>query len=297
MPDIPHHLERAVITAAEQADRLAFAAAAARIGSLAGAQTVVRSRGIFRMADRSTATRTVNVGPAVEIRSTADGADGPTMFGHFAVFNDWTEIDSFFEGNFLERIAPGAFEKTFEENLGEMRSLFQHGFDPQIGDKPLGPIADVREDEIGAYYEVPLLDAGYVRKDILPGLEAGLYGASFRFQMMREEFNTDPGTSAANPKGLPERTLKELRVFEFGPVTFPAYPAASAAVRSTEESDPDQPEEGEEGSTTAPAEEDADNRGIHPTLTGGAGTRSHLPGARRGTPYNLPRKEAPSWVL
>jgi HK97 family phage prohead protease len=82
----------------------------------------------------------------------------------------------------MERIAPGAFKKTFREQPRPMRVLFQHGMDPQVGDKPLGPIRDLREDETGAYYEVPLLDASYVRDQVLPGLRAGLYGASFRFR-------------------------------------------------------------------------------------------------------------------
>jgi HK97 family phage prohead protease len=155
----------------------------------------------------------------------------PTLYGHFSVFNRWTEINSWFEGNFLERIAPGAFKKTIGENRDRIKALFQHGMDPQIGDKPLGPIADLREDDMGAYYEVPLLDTSYNR-DLIPGLEAGLYGASFRFQVMREELNDQPDPSDHNPRGLPERTIKEARLHEFGPVTFPAYQGATAGVRS-----------------------------------------------------------------
>lgn len=154
------------------------------------------------------------------------------MFGHFAIFNRWTEINSWFEGRFMEQIAPGAFRKTIRENRDRIRALFQHGQDPQIGDKPLGPVDDLREDETGVYYEVPLLEASYVREDILPGLKAGLYGSSFRFEVMRDDRVEDPGVSDHNPKGLPERTLKELRLFEFGPVTFPAYADATAGVRS-----------------------------------------------------------------
>jgi len=170
--------------------------------------------------------------PGVEIRSDGDGKP-PTMFGHFAVFNTWTEIDSMWEGNFMESLAPGAFRKSFRpENRDGIKVLFQHGMDPQIGDKPLGRHTDLREDEVGAYYEVPLLDARYVREDIQPGLEADLYGASFRFRVMREDIQKEPKPSDSNPKGLPERTIREVELFEFGPVTFPAYPDASAGVRS-----------------------------------------------------------------
>lgn len=169
--------------------------------------------------------------PGAELRAAASGDGMPTLVGHFAVFNKPTEIASFMEGNFLERIAPGAFKKTFSESRA-IKCLFQHGCDPDIGDKPLGPIETLREDDTGAFYEVPLLDASYVRDDVLPGLEAGVYGASFCFEVIKEEFNEEPGISADNPKGLAERTLLEVRVPEFGPVTFPAYEEATAGVRS-----------------------------------------------------------------
>lgn len=165
-----------------------------------------------------------------ELRADEDGGM-PTMFGHFAVFNRWTEINSWFEGHFLERIVPGAFRKTMKENRERIRALFQHGQDPQIGNKPLGPIDDLREDETGGYYEVPLLDTAYNR-ELIPGLEAGLYGASFRFEVMREELVEKPELSEDNPRGLPERSLKEVRLHEFGPVTFPAYAEATADLRS-----------------------------------------------------------------
>jgi HK97 family phage prohead protease len=167
--------------------------------------------------------------PAAEAEASANPNGMPTMFGHFTVFNRWTEIDSWYEGNFLERIAPGSFKKTFRELTP--RVLFNHGMDFFVGDKVMGPPDVLREDDEGPYYEVPLLDTSYNR-DLVPGLEAGLYGASFRFTVLREEFVEEPGVSNENPKGLPERTIKEVRCSEFGPVTFPAYADATAGVRS-----------------------------------------------------------------
>ena len=76
-----------------------------------------------------------------------------------------------------------------------------------------------------------LLDAPYVR-DIKAGLKSGVYGCSFRFQVVREELNTKPIRSEFNPEGIPERVIYEAKVREFGPVTFPAYDAATAGMRS-----------------------------------------------------------------
>jgi HK97 family phage prohead protease len=167
--------------------------------------------------------------PGFEIRA-ADGSDRPVLVGHFAVFDQWTEINSIFEGNFLERIAPGSFTKTFDESRDSMQVLFQHGRDPVLGDQVLGTIEELREDEVGAYHEVSLFEG--IPPLIMSGLRAGKYGESFRFRVMREEFVENPEPSAYNPKGIPERTIKEAAVAEFGPVTFPAYPGASAGIRS-----------------------------------------------------------------
>jgi len=159
----------------------------------------------------------------------------PTMTGHFAVFNEWTQIDSMFEGPFMERIAAGAFTRTLVQDRAGLKVLFQHGHDPHIGNKPLGPIDTLREDQHGAFYRVPLLDTTYNR-DLLPGLERRLYGASFRFMVMREDVVERPGRSSHNPDGLPERTVREAKLFEFGPVTFPAYPEATAHLGEDEAS-------------------------------------------------------------
>lgn len=167
--------------------------------------------------------------PGPEFREEPGDDTIGTLEGRFAVWNQWTEINSSWEGNFLERVSPTAFTKTVQENTPKV--LFQHGHDPQVGDKPLGPIRELRADDEGMYYEVGLLDTSYNR-DILPGLKAGLYGASFRFSVVKEEFNRSAKKSAYNPKGLPERTILEATLPEFGPVTFPAYQNATAGARS-----------------------------------------------------------------
>lgn len=167
---------------------------------------------------------------AVEMRADATG-DGNTLFGHFAVFNEWTEINSMWEGQFLERIAPGAFAETFAKRGDQIRVLYDHGADPSVGNKPLGVPQVLKEDRTGAYYEVPLFDASYVN-DLKPALRAGQLGASFRFKVTGEEWNVPSEPSRSNPQQLEERTITSVELYEFGPVTFPAYEAASAGLRS-----------------------------------------------------------------
>jgi HK97 family phage prohead protease len=161
-----------------------------------------------------------------------DGGLG-TLEVRFSKFGNWYRIASLWEGEFLERVERGAFAKTIAESGDRVRVLFDHGFDPSIGDKVLGPITDLREDKDAAVGVVDLFDTSYNR-DLLPGLEAGVYGSSMRMVVTRDEWNDDPDPSADNPKGLPERTIKEVRLIEFGPVTFPANPESTSAMqRST----------------------------------------------------------------
>ncbi len=166
---------------------------------------------------------------APELRAAVDEGLG-LLTGHFSTFNQWYRVASFWEGDFLERTAPGFTMQTIAEDRDSMRVLFDHGFD-SIGNKVLGPIQDLREDEAGPYYEVPLFDTSYNR-DLLPGLKAGVYGASFRMRVIEDSWNDEPDESDHNPKALPERTITRAKVMEFGPVTFPANPGATASVRS-----------------------------------------------------------------
>ena len=169
----------------------------------------------------------VRATPGIELRDNANGM--PTLTGHFAVWDQWTEIRSAYEGNFMERFSPSSMAKTLSESTPKV--LFQHGKDPMVADKPLGTVRSLSPDAQGAYYEVEMLDTSYNR-DLIPGLQAGLYGASFRFSVVNENVVQRPPKSDFNPRGIPERTVQEARVMEFGPVTFPAYANATAGIRS-----------------------------------------------------------------
>jgi HK97 family phage major capsid protein/HK97 family phage prohead protease len=169
---------------------------------------------------------------ATKVETRVEGDGMPTMVGHFSTSNRWYEVESWIEGRFMERLTPGAHRKTIRESRDSMKVLYDHGGDPQIGNKILGPIDVLREDDVGPYFEVPLFDTSYNR-DLRPGLEAGVYGTSFRFTVEKDMWDYEPERSDHNPEGIPERTISEVRDYEFGPVTFPANPTADIGVRST----------------------------------------------------------------
>ena len=166
---------------------------------------------------------------AAEMR--ADTGDGRTMFGHFAVYDRWTKIESAREGRFLERIAQGGAKRTLKERAKTMRVLYEHGRDPSVGNKPLGAPDVLRDEAEGPYYESELFRAAYV-DELVPAIRAGQMGASFRFRVHNEEWVEPRKSTDHNPEMLPERTVRDMDIYEFGPCPFPAYADATAGVRS-----------------------------------------------------------------
>lgn len=177
---------------------------------------------------------------ACQYRAAESGGGDPglgLMDVRFSPLNTWYRIDSFWEGSFMERTVPGAFKRTIDAHNAAQRTdahniktLFNHGQDMYVDNKLLGDIEELSEDSDSPRSTVRLWDTSYNR-DLLPGLKSGAYGSSFMFRVIKDEWNNEPEASEHNPDALPERTLKEVRVFEAGPVTWPASPTASAGMR------------------------------------------------------------------
>lgn len=153
-----------------------------------------------------------------------------TLEVNFSRYNEWYRIDSWWEGTFLERIAPGAFKKTLAERGGQTKILFNHGMDFSIGDKVLAMPQEYGDRKESPFLAGSLFDTSYNR-DLLPGLRVGAYGSSFMFETLGESWENEPEKSEYNPDGLPERTITEVRLYEAGPVTWPANPGATAGMR------------------------------------------------------------------
>src|SRR5690606_3511658 len=80
-------------------------------------------------------------------------------------------------------------------------------------------------------YKSQLFDeASYVR-DLLPALEAGEFGTSIGFRVVHDEWDYEPERSNSNPEGIPERTIKEIKLSEFSLTPFPANPNTESSLR------------------------------------------------------------------
>jgi HK97 family phage major capsid protein/HK97 family phage prohead protease len=189
---------------------------------------------------------------AVEFRaadaSAESGGDGRTMEGYAAVFDTPTEINSW-EGKFTEEIARGAFKKT----LGERKPVlqFDHGHDARTGTIPIGAFQELREDDEGLYCQARLFDNPVV-EPIRQAIEGGaITGMSFRFKVNRDEWRDNAGKLVRGEdlgrllyepgdRGPLKRTIKEVQLFEAGPVVFPAYDQTSVGVRSLSDEEREQ---------------------------------------------------------
>ena len=151
-----------------------------------------------------------------------EGDDGLTLEWYAAVFNSPTEIHGERSGPFMETIAPGAFAKTISERSPVLQ--FDHGSHPLIGSIPLGVVQHLREDEHGLFVRARLSDnwlIAPVRDAIRDG---AITGMSFRFSVPEGKDKWDRAKTT--------RLINEAKLYELGPVVFPAYQATSVGVRS-----------------------------------------------------------------
>lgn len=159
---------------------------------------------------------------AVEFRAAATDGDGRTLEGYAAIFDTPTRIDSW-EGQFDEQIARGAFNRTLNARTPVLQ--FDHGHDARTGSVPIGSIEDIREDATGLFVQARLFDNPVV-EPIRQAIEGGaIDGMSFRFRVIDDQWTRRDGE-------VELRTIREVELYELGPVVFPAYESTTVGVRS-----------------------------------------------------------------
>ena len=195
----------------------------------------------------------VREAPFALVREDSEPGDGMTMDGYGAVFGRETIIDSW-EGKFREAIAPGAMKRSFRETPPKVQ--FDHGRHPMIGSIPIAELRSATEDvhpdlapDGGAHIVARVFD-NWLTQPVRDAIAGGaVSGMSFRFSVVREAWTRADGSPIRDERALaqeldralrenlrddelPVRTLKELKVPEIGPVTWPAYEATSVSMRS-----------------------------------------------------------------
>lgn len=148
-----------------------------------------------------------------------DGDKGKRLVGYAAVFNSLTDILWF-----REKIAAGCFTDTIKED--DIRGLFNHDPNLILGRNQAGTMR-LKEDSKGLRFEIEVPDT-QVGRDTVTSVQRGdVTGCSFAFQTIADEWDYSDEKN-------PVRTLKKVKLYDVGPVTYPAYPDTSVAARSLE---------------------------------------------------------------
>lgn len=157
-------------------------------------------------------------------RAAAKTAEGE-IFGTAAVFfraEDPATEYGLWE-NVVERIAPGAFVGALER-ADDVRGLFNHDPNQLLGRTAAGTLELWIEDD-GLHYRAKEAQT-QVWRDVAEHLRRGdVDGSSFSFEVTEERWEK-------LEDGRTVRWLDAVKLYDVGPVTFPAYAATSAGSRA-----------------------------------------------------------------
>ena len=169
----------------------------------------------------------------LRIESRGEGDEKTELItGYAAVFDKWSQD----LGGFREKIKYGAFRKAIRDD--DVRALKNHDPNFILGRNKSGTL-HLEERKKGLYFEINPPDTPEVNS-LKESIKRGdIDGNSFSFIPHEDGDVWDFDKSPA------ERTLTSVRLFDVGPVTFPAYPQTSVAVRDLIKSKQEEREQAE----------------------------------------------------
>ena len=143
--------------------------------------------------------------------------------GYFAVFNSNYDIGD----KMSESIAPGAFDNTIADDI---RALINHDTTLVLGRTKAGTL-QLRTDSHGLWGHIDINPNDSDAMNLYNRVQRGdVDQCSFGFDILNEEtdFRED---------GSVHWTIKEVKLYEVSPCTFPAYEETSIAARTKERND------------------------------------------------------------
>jgi len=160
--------------------------------------------------------RTISTDLAVRAKTDA----GVVIGGHSPVWNRYSQN----LGGFVEQVAPGATAKTIQE--ADIRGLLNHDPNLLLGRNKAGTMR-LAEDNVGLDFEIDVPETTPGRDLVVSAERGDINGSSFSFQVVG-----GGQTWGFTEDDFPLRTLTEIKLYDVGPVTFPAYLDAESGIRS-----------------------------------------------------------------
>jgi uncharacterized protein len=133
-------------------------------------------------------------------------------------------------GQFVEVVAPGAFSDTLRTD--DQACCFNHDANQVLGRKKSGTLT-LEDSAAGLKFRCTLDRSNPVHQTVYSAIKRGdVDGCSFAFTV------PEGGDTWEENGGTILRTLKRVKLFELGPVLWPAYPAGtSVGARAERRSD------------------------------------------------------------
>lgn len=163
-----------------------------------------------------------NVLQNARVETREDGSK--QIVGYAARFYDPADAGTQFQlgTNAYERITPKAFERALKEQ-DDVRALYNHEPDNLLGRLSAGTLR-LEVDDKGLRYEIDPPDTTLAREVVALIHRGDLTGSSFAFVVEKARWEEENGKDIRN--------IESVRLFDVGPVTYPAYGSASTGLRS-----------------------------------------------------------------
>lgn len=159
----------------------------------------------------------------IELRVSDSDGDNPKITGYAAKYNRWSEDMGCCGCKFTEKIRKGAFDQALEES--DVRALKNHDSNLLLGRSTSGTLR-LNSNSVGLHFEIDTPDTTTGRDIVEEIRRKDITGCSFSFTTAEDDWKY-------NEDGSVERTIiKVARLFDVGPVTYPAYPDTTVAARS-----------------------------------------------------------------
>lgn len=158
----------------------------------------------------------------VEYRAAGDDSQPAKVEGYAAVFYRGDEKQEYrLFDDMVERIAEGAFDDALASD--DVRALFNHDDNYVLARSTSGTLR-LSTDEVGLRYSFEVDEADPDHQRVARKIQRGdVDGSSFGFQVVDESFERSAG--------VVYRTINRVKLYDVGPVTFPAYTATSSEMR------------------------------------------------------------------
>lgn len=169
---------------------------------------------------------------AMEVRMEGEGEEKKgILHGYTAKFNERTLLYSWSDEEWWEEILPGAFDDVLDDDV---RCLKNHDSNLVLGRTKANTLT-LKTDKIGLYFECTPDTRITYAADTVHSVERGdISQCSFAFTILKQSWEEED----QGEKTIVTRKIEKIkRLYDVGPVTYPAYENTEVGIRAASPDD------------------------------------------------------------